>query len=245
MNQRTQKNEVYNISLTIDDKNKTFININSKNTQNLNLICGKVCEKYNLDNNIKNKLGKEINRRIDEIIQSNNHVKNSNLNNVIERLYYDSIEKNKEKINYLETLKIERENKILEKYTFTPNINNKSNLLYKKNYIKIEDKLYNEFKINKEKQNYERLITEVSKRNNKPTRKKIESFNKKRKISNDFKIKKKNYSTQNFKNLTINSVDQDVYDKYQENESLRKSQNTTKDIEFENNYNKMKIEGFN
>jgi hypothetical protein len=63
-------------------------------------------------------------------------------------------------------MKKEKENEILNNLTFTPNINKNSNLLYEKTHLKIEDKLYNEFKLIKEKQNYKRLLTEISHRSN-------------------------------------------------------------------------------
>lgn len=164
MNDKKKDKESLNISLIIDENNITHIDIHPENTEDVGLIIGEVCKKYNLDNKIKEKLGKEINKRIDNIMTKKQNEKKKKTQNTVNRLYYESVEKNKEKEAFLQKIRTEKENEILDSLTFTPSINKNSNLLYEKTHLKIEDKLYNEYIAIKEKQTYTRLITEISQR---------------------------------------------------------------------------------
>jgi len=181
MNDKSKNNDLLGISLIIDENNVTHIDIDSKKVDNLNSLVGKVCKKYNLDNKTKEKLGKEINKRIDDLIKNKKYEINKKNENTINRLYYESIEKIKEKNAFLEAVRKEKEEEVLNTYPFSPIINKNSNLLYEKTYLRIEDKLYYEFKILKEKQNFTRLITEISSRSksrNKNNLKNLEQKNK-------------------------------------------------------------------
>jgi hypothetical protein len=206
MNDSQKNKELLNISLVIDDNNITHIDIDAKKTENVNFLIGKVCKKYNLDDKVNEKLGKEINMRIDCMIENNKKEKKIKTENSFNRLYYESIVKNKEKEAFLEKIRIEKENKISNNFRFSPNLNKNTNLLYEKTYLKIEDKLYNEFKLIKEKQNYTRLITEISQRSNSNNKNKSKKTDSKYNTDNDFhkckKLIRKN--SRNFFNLKEN-----------------------------------------
>lgn len=178
------KEDVLNISLIIDENNTTHVKINPKEEQNLDLICGNVCKKYNLNEKLSEKLGKEINKRINHLM------KDKISDKTVNRLYYESIEHNKEKEAFLDEIRREKENEILNKFNFSPNVNKISNFLYDRKHLKIEDKLYNEFKIIKEKHNYERLITEISERSKIESNRKISlaKRNSSKKIKKDIRI---------------------------------------------------------
>jgi len=164
MNENQNVQECLNISLVIDESNITHIDIDTKKAENVAFIIGKVCKKYNLDDKVKEKLGKEINKRIDNILEKKGNGKKTKTENTINRLYYEAVEKNKEKEAFLDKIRNEQENEVLNSLTFTPCISKNSNLLYVKTHLKIEDKLYNEFKEINERKNYTRLITEISQR---------------------------------------------------------------------------------
>jgi len=203
MSNNNNNDGLLNISLVIDENNITHIDIDSNKTNNVNILIGKVCKKYNLDNKIKDKLGKEINKRIDEIIKNKTLEKRKNNENTINRLYYESVEKNKKKAAFLEGMRKEKENEILNTLTFTPNINKNSNLLYEKRHLKIEDKLYNEFKVLKEKNNFTRLITEISQRSKSNNKNKNNSKYNEQKNNSMQAFKKNNFTKNSINNTNL------------------------------------------
>ena len=182
------KDNCLNISLTIDDNNTTHITIDLNKTEDLKALCGEVCKKYNLENKLKIKLEKKIKK----IIFQDFPCQIKKFNKITQRLYYESIEREKIKLDFLQNLKEEKENEILNTLTFTPDINKNSNLMYKKNYTKIEDKLYNEHKKISEKKNLQKLIFDLNSNEEKNL------FEKKKKILREIKKQK-------IKNLYLNT----------------------------------------
>jgi hypothetical protein len=156
--------ETVNISLIIDDDNVTHLDININNLKELDKKCSEVIHKYQLDPLLKNKLKKKIQRDILQIKEQRFKTQMENKNRIddnVNRLYYESIEKEKEKEKYIQKINEEKEKLNFEAFTFTPYISKKSNELYKRNHAKIEDKLYYDHFKTKEKLNYQRLIDKV------------------------------------------------------------------------------------
>lgn len=251
MNENKKVQELLNISLIIDESNITHIDIDAKKPESVNFLLGKVCKKYNLDNNVKEKLGKEINKRIDDLIINKKNENRKKKEQTINRLYYESVEKNKEKEAFLQKIRIEKENEILNSLTFTPFINKNSNLLYEKTHLKIEDKLHNEFKAIKEKQNYARLITEISQRSkSKGKRKnKFVNFNSINNSNNDLKFKTLDEFHNKKSNLILKNSSH-VFNLKENNSEgnlliFRKLENNSKEKNKNENKNKNEREGYN
>jgi hypothetical protein len=191
---------ILNISLIISDDQITHVEIDPNKSQDIEMICEDVCKKYKLESKIKKKLTKEINRRLNEFLSNKEskdkkkHKSNKNLvnQNLVERLYYESIEKNRKRTEFMNQIKSDYEIEEMSKFTFSPSINKRSNLLFKKNYSRVEDRLH--YNQHKKKENSQ--------------------------MEFDFKDKTKNYSnnivrTEENKiysiNNSINSKDRDKY----------------------------------
>ena len=154
--------EEVNISVVIDDNNITHIEVNINDSNDLEKKCEFMCKKYYLPVDTKYRLCNEIKNQVNSLIIKHNKNITSNCNlkrGNVQRLYYESIEKNKEKKQFIEKMQDEKIKISLRDYTFTPTINKRSNELYKRYHIKIEDKLYYDHINNIEKKKYKRLMT--------------------------------------------------------------------------------------
>jgi len=83
----------------------------------------------------------------------------------VKRLYYDSVEKNSKKRIQIETKKKEKMEQLYKNLSFTPRI---SNYNFKgdsdRDYLKVEDRLYTDYKKMKESQNLKRLMKNIRER---------------------------------------------------------------------------------
>jgi hypothetical protein len=155
--------ETLNISLVIDDNHTTHLDININNLAELDTKCTQIVSKYYLDPVLKNRLKRQIYKTIIELKEHREKALENN--NIIEqnvqRLYYEQIEKTKAKDKYIKKINEENVKKIISGFTFTPEISKKSNELYKRDFAKIEDKLYYEYVKRKEQIGYQRLLNKL------------------------------------------------------------------------------------
>lgn len=147
------------LSIIIDDNNK--ISFDFKPNDDIEILCKKVCNKYNLNQKIVKKLKNKIQKHISNITLES-HRSRQKEKNLIDRLHYKSIEDKKKKEKFLENLKRENDEKQLDGVTFSPSIYStrpKSNL--DKPYLHIEDKLLHDDLVVKNKNQFRRFLMEM------------------------------------------------------------------------------------
>lgn len=153
--------EVIELSLIIDD-NTTLsfkLDINQTDQSSINAICEDIASTYSLSIKAKKKLYEHISEEISKIKEkikkmakqtemkltddTNNHEK------IFDRLYYQGTQAKLEKAKKNERKHQESLEEEMKKYSFTPKINAKSNILSQKEKnqkISISEKLYNQRK---------------------------------------------------------------------------------------------------
>jgi hypothetical protein len=152
-------NDKIHLSLIIDDNNQ--ISLDFYQNDDIEILCKKVCHKYNLNQKIAKKLKNKIQKHISNITIETQRSRQKE-KNLIERLHYKSIEDKKKKEKFLEHLKKEKDEKQLEGATFSPVIYStrpKSNL--DKPYLHIEDKLLHDDLVVKNKNQFKRFLREM------------------------------------------------------------------------------------
>lgn len=182
------------LSLIIDDDNTTIVEIDFKNTSDEEImkICSSICMKYELPTAIRKRLYNHIQKEIGSMKKEREKAEliETKKQEMINRLYYGSLEHNNKKKSHLEQLKKEKMEEMLKKYSFTPKINRNSDFFTNRNYFRIEERLYYEHKQLQEKKIYERFITEIENREKSQGKRTKRSESKKNMIrssSNDLK----------------------------------------------------------
>jgi hypothetical protein len=132
--------ETLHLSLILDDENK--ISVDFYPDDNIEKICNEICQQNKLNNLLANKLKIKIEENLLSIYLENLDKKKHKENNIVNRLYTDAMKSKILKENYLEKIKNDLNQKELNNYSFTPKINEKSNNLYNRNHLRIEDRLY-------------------------------------------------------------------------------------------------------
>ena len=152
--------DLIEISLVIDDNTTLTFKFNSSQTDNDTLLklSNDVAQKYNLPDKAKTKLYQcllnEVNKIINnQTISTTNPKSNSSelkqINeHVVNRLYYQSTKKQKERDEYHKQIRNMKEEEEMVQCSFTPNINKKSYLMASNRNKKesIGDKLYSQRK---------------------------------------------------------------------------------------------------
>ncbi len=156
--------EKLHLSLILDDENKLSLNILP--SDNIEELCIDICKRNRLNLNIAKKLKSRIYEQINIIRSERQIYSKINENQIVNRLYTEAIKKKMIKDKYFEKIKNELKEKELNNYSFTPKISQKSNLLYNRFHLKIEDKLFYEEVQKKEKNNFMRLINYAKNKEN-------------------------------------------------------------------------------
>ena len=161
-------NEKILISLILSENNS--IDIKFGIDENVDKICNDLSEKYNLTDGVKIKLKLNIENHIsEEILRRKRDAKTKNqLNkNTIDRLYYKSIENQKNKIQCTSNLKEKIIMKGLEEHCFSPKITFYPKTFgSERKFLKIEDKLIKQGQISKEKKLMKKITDDINFREN-------------------------------------------------------------------------------
>jgi hypothetical protein len=159
--QNENSNEQIHLSLVIDDENT--IDVKFTAGDDVAMICSKICSKYNLSEKIAKKLKNKITKLLEDYTIDTHRESRVREQNLIERLHYKSIEEKKKKEKFLEQIRKENEEKQLEGLTFSPVISNRFKSNHDKPYLHIEDRLFYEDMIVKNKNQFRRFLTEMEK----------------------------------------------------------------------------------
>lgn len=162
LNESIQSNDNIHLSLIIDDENTAYIDMSIND--DIDLICSEICKKYKLNDKVSRKLKCNIERHLDriknyEVIEKKQQKEKEKL--IVKRLYDDALYNKKKKDEFVEKIKKEELEKEMKESTFTPSINYNSNLKFKKNYKRIEDKLYYDIFSTREKSQLKRILKNV------------------------------------------------------------------------------------
>ena len=153
------KCDLVEISIVIDDNNTlTFkVNINKSDMEYIMNLCNELVNKYKLSEEVKKKLFILLSDEINKIkdIRKEKKLKNKNNNNntnskseIFNKLYYEDLNKKKERELFQEQLKQKKIEEEMKNYSFTPQINNYYKLknYYNNNQQNIGEKLYSQRK---------------------------------------------------------------------------------------------------
>ena len=151
------------LSLILDDENKLSLDFSP--TENIENFCYDICKK----NHLGLLLAKKLKKKIDEQIflfnkEKKNYISKNKEEKIVDRLYTQAVQNKKVKDEYFEKIKNDMKQTELNNYTFTPKISDKSNILYNRSHLKIEDKLFYEDRKKKEANNFYRLIKNINNR---------------------------------------------------------------------------------
>ena len=147
------KKDKVQLSITVDDNKIVTLTIFID--ENVDIFCDEFCKTNKIENAmIKNALKREINTNIERILKEKRDKEQKMIENKeqsIKKLYYDAMEKLERKKLLIEKQNEEKFSKFIENCTFTPKINPTKNILYKRDYDNIGEKLYNDAKHSQEK----------------------------------------------------------------------------------------------
>jgi hypothetical protein len=129
--------------------------------EDIEKICNEICNEYNLNNLVAQRLREKIEEHI-ILITSEDSQKKIREKEIVNRLYTEPMQRKTLKENYFEKIKKEIDEKEINNYPFTPKINEKSNNLFNRNHMRIEDRLYYEDIKKKEKRNMQRIIKDAN-----------------------------------------------------------------------------------
>ena len=149
--------DLIEISLVIDDNTTLTFKFNSSQTDNDTLLklSNDVAQTYNLPDKAKTKLYQCLLNEVNKVINNqtistkNNSSELKQINeHVVNRLYYQSTKKQKERDEYHKQIRNMKEEEEMVQCSFTPNINKKSYLIASNRNKKesIGDKLYSQRK---------------------------------------------------------------------------------------------------
>ena len=126
--------DLLEISIVIDDNNTlTFkVNINKSDIEYIMNLCNELVNKYKLSEQVKKKLFIQLSEEINKIkdIKKEKKLKKENINNsiskneIFNKLYYEDLNKKKERELLQEQLKQKKIEEEMKNYSFTPQINN-------------------------------------------------------------------------------------------------------------------------
>jgi len=163
-----ETSEKLHLSLILDDENKLSLDIDP--SENIENICLEICKKNKLDLSIAKKLMKKIEEQISILkYEKENYIKIRE-EQIVSRLYTEAMKHKFMRDQYIEKMKNEMKEKELNKCSFTPKISQKSNLMYNRSHLKIEDKLFYEEMEKKEKKNFERIIKDINEKEQKESK---------------------------------------------------------------------------
>lgn len=163
-----EASEKLHLSLILDDENKLSLDIDP--SENIENICVEICKKNKLDINIAKKLMKKIEEQISILkYEKENYIKIRE-EQIVSRLYTEAMKHKFMRDKHIEKMKNDMKEKELNKCSFTPKISQKSNLMYNRSHLKIEDKLFYEEMEKKEKRNFERIIKEINEKDHKESK---------------------------------------------------------------------------
>lgn len=143
--------DIVEITLIISDSLSTKIQLNIAKVNNelITQLCNDLSQRFDLNEKTKNKLFSHICKEL-SIIQKEREKKQTiekHRTEYFDHLYYYYTSKKQEKEQYYKKLHQENMDKEINQCTFAPAINLKSVQLYKRDYQRIEDKLYREAKV--------------------------------------------------------------------------------------------------
>jgi hypothetical protein len=153
-------NEKIHISLAIDSDNNTSFDLDPN--EDLDVICPSIVKKYNLSQKVEKNLKKYIENFILEEIKKekeNKKILRQKAESSVNRLYNQSIQNEKKKNEVLKKLKNDKFEEFVNNFPFKPKII--YHKAYERNYDKIENKLIEDGKKNKEKQAIKRIAKEI------------------------------------------------------------------------------------
>jgi hypothetical protein len=149
-----EKSEGFHLSLVLDDETTLSIELNSK--EEIGPICKNICKKYNLSKKVEEKLKSRLEQQIlihkKEINQQRYNIEKA----VTHRLHYRSKLEKENREQRLETIRKQKADNEVKGLTFSPVISHIKN--YKKPFINIEDKLYYEDLVKRNKKVMQNII---------------------------------------------------------------------------------------
>ena len=228
---KEQSHEKFICSLILNEDDKVDIEIGI--SDNIDKLCNELKEKYNFTKAIKSKLKKYIEKFLSDQISNKKteEIRKRHINkSIIDRLYYKSIESERNRINCLSELKEKELMKNVEEQWFTPKIS-----FYPKNsereYYKIEDKLLKAGQISKEKRLIKKIEEEIKARD-KIDHEKKKNLNLLSKTSRDYQNKIKSQTIKNNIQIIPNEGLNDNNNHIDENPTTGAKLDTVKDKTF-------------
>ena len=185
-NNNSSESDNLQISIVIDENNKTIINLDIYD--DINKICDDISYKYLLSDGANQKLNKLINSILTKRKEENKkEILIKRIEKSLNRLYYTATEKKIDKENKLKQEKKQKFKELIEKFSFSPKVNFFPKLLDERKFVKIEEKLLNDGK-NLEEKNMLRRIKyniQLMQKHRSPLQKQLEIMENK-KINNFF-----------------------------------------------------------
>ena len=261
--------DLIEISLVIDDNTTLTFKFNSSQTDNDTLLklSNDVAQTYNLPDKAKTKLYQCLLNEVNKVINNqtistkNNSSELKQINeHVVNRLYYQSTKKQKERDEYHKQIRNMKEEEEMVQCSFTPNINKKSYLIASNRNKKesIGDKLYSQRKNKMNQRNTMDMIQKYVNDNNYNNN----VYNDEEKyINNDFDVNdivnmdddnNEEQSNINNTNINNNNIKNIHFNSYSLNHSLNQrlnnimtNNNKTKPLSIQPSYIPKKQKSFN
>jgi len=164
-NQNETKNSV-DVSLIISEDVRTEVKLKIHETteEDIKLICTSICSQYDLPRKLEKKLSKQIIKEYTEILNKKKREEQieQHRQNTFNRLHLDSFARKKLKKEELEIRRKQSVEKVISQCSFSPRINSKSNSMFKRDFNKIEDRLYYGSNLLREKNIFKRLVNSIN-----------------------------------------------------------------------------------
>jgi hypothetical protein len=258
--------DLIEISLVIDDNTTLTFKFNSSQTDNDTLLklSNDVAQTYNLPDKAKIKLYQCLLNEVNKVINNqtistkNNSSELKQINeHVVNRLYYQSTKKQKERDEYHKQIRNMKEEEEMVQCSFTPNINKKSYLIASNRNKKesIGDKLYSQRKNKMNQRNTMDMIQKYVNDNNYNSNNNNNVYNDEEKyINNDFDVNDivNMDDNDNEEQLNINNTNNIHFNSYSLNHSLNQRRNNiitnnnkTKPLSIQSSYLPKKQKSFN
>lgn len=143
--------DIVEITLIISDliSTKIQLSISKATTELITQLCKDLTQRFGLNVKTEHKLFNHICKELSviQIERKKKMIIENQRSEYFDHLYYYYISKKQEKEQYYKKLRQDNLNKEITQCSFVPSINLKSSQLYKRDYQRIEDKLYREAKV--------------------------------------------------------------------------------------------------
>jgi hypothetical protein len=172
-----EKSDGFHLSLVLNDETTLSIELNSK--EEIETVCKNICKNYNLSKKVEEKLKSRLEQQMLKHKKDINQQRYNLEKAVTDRLHYTSKLEKENREQRLETIRKQKADNEVKGLTFSPVISHIKN--YKKPFINIEDKLYYEDLIKRNKKVMQNIIKKSiiiqnDFNNNKPGHRKILSM---------------------------------------------------------------------